>query len=404
MPGRVWRAVLALVGVVAVCAAQEPAPETPLAERIANRAFPSVFQAWSPADNLDEDPVVTEARHDLIFSWEGAFGLRWNNAYPGLGTEFTPSSIEDGLQRRRDLLRRNPNMVLLLEIRYRDAYQSFLPDGHKWWRRDEAGEIVSGWEEGGFHQLDFPNPEYQEHVAKQAQAAIASGVVDGIMLDWWRDDPDRLSLIKLIRSRIGDEALILANTNDVRTPQTAPFINGYFMECYRSERAEDWELFADTLRWAEQNLRQPRINCLETWYHESRADEALMRATTTLSLVLSNGYCLFSDPNPLPTYDHLHSWYPFWERRLGRPIAAGVERSDGAMTREFEHGTAAYNPMGNQPVTISFEEPRTSSATGKRTRVHTVAPCDGDLFLRDDAPQPSAGSDSRLEETAPPQP
>lgn len=384
-----------LSSLIAFCGARNAVAEEPVARRIANRAFPSVFQAWNPADNLKEDLAVTEARHDLIFQVERFFGLQWDHAHAGLATNFTAASIQTGLQRRRDLLRRNPNLILLMEIRYRDAHRSFLPDGHTWWRRDEQGAIVPGWEEGGYLQLDFSNPEYREHVAKQAQAAVSSGVVDGVMLDWWRDDADHLALAKAVRSRIGDEALILANANDLTTPQTAPYVNGYFMECYRTGTAEDWKRIADTLAWADKNLRQPRINCLETWYHKSRADEALMRATTALSLVLSDGYCLFSDPNPLPTPDHQHNWYPFWERSLGGAIAPGATRPDGAMTRDFAHGTAVYNPMGNLPVTITLDEPRTSSATGRRARVHTVGPCDGDLLLKDNSPQPSAGRDGK---------
>ncbi|HNX35690.1 MAG TPA: hypothetical protein PKM57_13745 [Kiritimatiellia bacterium] len=395
MANRTWYYAIQMLSLIAVCEAQQAVSEEPVARRIANRAFPSVFQAWNPADNLKEDRVVTEARHDLIFHGERFFGLQWDHAYPGLATNFTAASIQSGLQRRRDLLRRNRNLILLVEIRYRDAHRSFLPDGHTWWRRDAQGKIVPGWEEGGYLQLDFSNPEYREHVAKQAQAAVSSGVVDGIMVDWWRDDVDRLSLVRSIRSRIGEEALILANANDVTTPQTAPYINGYFMECYRSQTAEDWKRIAETLTWAEKKLRQPRINCLETWHHQSRADEALMRATTTCSLVLSDGYCLFSDPNPLPTPDHLHNWQPFWERCLGGALAPGVARPDGAMTREFANGTVTYNPMGNQPVTITFGEPRSSRATGKRARIHTVGPCDGDLFLKDKAAQQGDGWERR---------
>jgi hypothetical protein len=382
---RAFGAILLLTGLVAVCPAQEALVEEPVANRIGGRGFPSVFQAWNPADNLREDRVVTEARHDLIFHGERFFRLEWDHAYPGLATDFTATSIHSAIERRRDLLRRNPNLVLLVEIRYRDAHRSFLPNGHEWWRRDEQGKIVPGWEEGGYLQLDFSSPEFREHVAKRAQAVVSSGVADGIMLDWWRDDEDHLSLVKAIRTRIGDKALILANANDVPTPQTAPFVNGYFMECYRSETAADWRRIADTLTWAEKHLRQPRINCLETWHHTSRADDSLMRATTTLSLVLSDGYCLFSDPNPLPTPDHLHNWYPIWERRLGGALAPGTARPDGAITRDFANGTAVYNPMGNQPVTITFDEPRSSSASGKRGRVHTIAPCDGDLLLKTEA-------------------
>jgi hypothetical protein len=46
---------------------------------------------------------------------------------------------------------------------------------------------------------------------------------------------------------------------------------------------------------AEGHLREPRVNCLETWYHKSRDDLNLMRATTTLALTRSEGYCLFSE-------------------------------------------------------------------------------------------------------------
>ena len=371
----------------------EPGSERPVDKRIADRTFPSVFQAWNPADNLKEDPLVTAARHDLIFHGARFFGLEWNDPREGLATGFTPASVQRALLRRQDLLKRNLHLVLLLEIRYRDAHRSYLPDGHRWWRRDGNGKLVMGWEEGGYIQLDFSNPEYRDHVARQAQAAVASGVVDGIMVDWWDDDDARLALIQAIRQRIGEKALIIANANDRTTPKTAPFINGYFMECYRSQTAEDWGRIASTLEWAEKNLRAPRINCLETWYHQSRADEHLMRATTTLALTLSDGYCLFSDPNPLPTPDHLHNWYPFWEKRLGKPVAPGKRQKDGTIVREFSAGTAVYNPMGNRAADVTFEMPRTSAATGKTAKTHAVATSDGDLFLVTGQAQPHTQTD-----------
>ena len=357
--------------------------DAPVETRIAKRTFPSVFQAWNAADNLkDEDDITTAALHDLIFHVADFFGLKWDHEYKGLATSFTSESIARGRKKRRELLRLNPNMVLIMEIRYRDAPRNFLPAGHKWWRRDSEGKLVMGWEEGEYIQLDFSNPEYRSHVAERAEAAVKSGVVDGVMLDWWRDDDDRLALIRTIRGRIGEDALILANANDVKTPVTAPFINGYFMECYRSKTAEDWERIADTLAWAGKNLREPRINCLETWFHNSREDLDLMRATTTLSLTLSNGCCLFSDPNPLPVPDHLHNWYDFWDSDLGKPLSEGKRRADGSILREFSKGAAVYNPMGNIPVSVVFEEPRRSAATGKRSREHSLKPGDGDIYLK----------------------
>ncbi len=354
-----------------------------VARRVQGRTFPSVFQAWNKADNLKDEPeLVTAARHDLIFHSPEFFGLRWDGVSRGLATRFRPETLEPARKRRSELLERNPNLVLLAEIRYRDAPASWLPQDHPWWRRKE-GKVVPGWDEGRFLQLDFANPDYRAHVASRAKAAIGSGVLDGVMLDWWGDDDDRLALAKAVREAIGDDALLLANANDRTTPRTAPFLNGYFMECTSSRTAKDWERIAATLSWAEANLREPRVNCVETWFHKTRQDLHLMRATTTLALTHSDGYCLFSDPNPLPTPDHLHDWYAFWDKTLGKPKAPGRRRDDGSFLREFDRGFALYNPMGNREATVEFAEPLTSRATAQRAKAHRLPPCDGDILLRD---------------------
>ncbi len=359
------------------------AKDRSISERIAGRGFPSVFQAWSPADNVPgENKLVTAARHDLIWHGLGWYGLIWDKRPCGLGESIRPESIEAGLNKRRELLKLNPNLILIAEIRYRDASRRFLPENHKWWRRNEDGTLAKGWAEGGFLQLDFDNPEYRAHVAKRAGAVVKTGVVDGVLLDWWRDDESRLELVKMVRQAIGDDHLIIANANDRTTPRTGPYINGYFMECYRSKTPKDWQRIAETLKWAEVNLREPRANCLETWYHNSRDDLNLMRATTTLALTCSNGYCLFSDPNPLPTGDHRHNWYPFWDANLGKPTAPGIKMPDGTIRRNFDNGTAVYNPMGNKTVTITFDHPRAGTATGKTSKKHTIKSLDGDIYLK----------------------
>jgi hypothetical protein len=356
--------------------------ERSISERIAARDFPSAFQAWSPADNLrGEDELVTTARHDLLWHGIGWYGLVWDKSPAGLGEAFRPESINKGLEKRKKLLELNPNLILIAEIRYRDASRRFLPADHKWWRRNDDGTLVKGWSEGKFLQLDFDNPKYRAHVAKRAAAVVKTGVVDGVLLDWWHDDDSRLELVKMVRMAIGDKRLIITNPNDRTTPRTAPYINGYFMECYRSKSPKDWQRIATTLKWAEVNLRPPHVNCLETWFHNSRDDLNLMRATTTLSLTCSNGYCLFSDPNPLPTGDHRHNWYPFWDKSLGKPTSEGVTMPDGTIRRQFTNGTVVYNPMGNKTVTIAFDQIRTSASTGKTSKTHTLKSLDGDIYL-----------------------
>ena len=294
-----------------------PAGSRTPAARLAERTFPSVFQAWSDVqDPAVKDELAGQARHDLLFHGPGWFGLAWDARHEGEGVAFTAAGLRAGREKRAALLQRNPQMILIAEIRYRDAYRDYLPEDHRWWKRDAAGRRLPGWQDAGadaYLLLDFENAEFQDHVARQAAAAVASGVVDGVMLDWWVDDEARLALVRKIRSAIGPDALILANANDHRTPMTAPYVNGYFMECPHTRTPADWSKISDTLLWAEENLRAPRVNCLETWFHQSRDDFPLMRATTTLALTQSDGFCLFSDPNTLPAPDHELAWYPFWE-------------------------------------------------------------------------------------------
>lgn len=107
-----------------------------------------------------------------------------------------------------------------------------------------------------------------------------------------------------------------------------------------------------------------------------------MRATTTLALTHCDGYCLFSDPNPLPSGDHLHNWYPIWDKSLGKPIGKEVAQPDGTVRREFEKGTVVYNPMGNKAVSVTLEEDRRSLATDNTARSHDLPSSDGDIFLK----------------------
>jgi hypothetical protein len=106
-----------------------------------------------------------------------------------------------------------------------------------------------------------------------------------------------------------------------------------------------------------------------------------MRATTTMVLTLSDGYCLFSDPNPLPTPDHLHNWYPFWNKSLGKPLSPGSKCNDGSYRREFANGVVIYNPFGNPAITVTFPTQHTSAATGKSLLSHTINSDDGDYFI-----------------------
>jgi hypothetical protein len=363
--------------------------------RYQNRSFPSIFVPWASAENLNQSPaesvtplshvenaITTLARHDLIFKGPHGFGLQFNNSFEGLATGFTASSVAVALQTRASILSKNPNAILLAEIRYRDAASTYLPANSVWWMRDSNGKPVLGWKEGNYYLLDFTRADFQHQVALQCSAVIQTGVVDGCMFDWWaKEDASRLTLIKKVRDVIGPDALIIVNVNGRLPMQSAPYLNGIYMEGFGSSFFSDWHKASQNLIWARKHLQSPAITAFEGW--GVRNDLLLMRMVTTLSLVFSDGYVLFSDPDSLPTPDHAHDWYAFWNRSLGKPSGASfITHADGSFSRDYENGMVVFNPPENQKVIVHLSSPGRSRATGVKSITHFIQPGDGDIFVR----------------------
>ncbi len=424
------------------------------------RNYPSVFQAWNGIENRSTgDELHRLAQHDLAFAHPYAMlRISWNisekHPYAGLATGLNPNQLHIARERKQELLSLNSHLQLLVEIRYRDAkYLSrenethvenwwdvgFYPPDSPYWLRDKNGEPVIGWGEdtnadGKIDEndtilhflIDFTNPEVQELIVNKTFALKASGLFDGIMLDWWNEGnatspigvndwsatiltPEteleaRLSILQKIRAQVGDDFLILVNANTRQIPKSASYVNGIFMECYKSEYGKGYSLdqilqMEETLLWAEQHLREPRINCLEGWrvvtdymgdlktrVRERNSAENLqwMRMITTLSLTHSDGYVLFGDDNAIPVPDHLHNWYDFWNADLGQPIqetAAQYQGVVGLFAREFEKGWAVYNRSGSKQ-TITFNDSTMGVNGGNRQFHHEIPDFDGEILLK----------------------
>ena len=391
---------------VALLGAAEAA-ESP-EERIATRSFPSIFEAWNSAENLFKDGVETPlsasegvnktlARHDLAFVTFDALGLRPSNPGEGLATSFSQKSLEIAHRRRDRIDSLNPHFVLLAAINYRNQPSARLPEDSPLWLRDASGERVrAGYALGGDQFfLDYRKPETQAAIAAHCKALIDTGVFDGCMFDFWTEhlpedpvDPNgvyRTELAAKVRREIGDEAILIGNTNNRLPAKSARYLNGMYMEGFGASYFLSWRMAAFDLAWGAAHLRKPAITLLEGWPTDAqgRAELSRMREVTTLTLTLSNGYVLYADRNQHKV-DHAHDWYPFWNASLGRPVEP-PRRPDAPwpIRREFEHGAAVFNPPEAPPARVVFAEERVSAATGQHGRVFTVAPADGDLFLRE---------------------
>ena len=374
----------------------------PIQERLQNRSFPSIFQAWTGLidDSLPEDDRT--ALHDLAFGPE--FGLGWVETSQGIRLA---GNLAEAQAKRDVLLAKNPNLLILSDIAMRDAFpDNYYREDWPYWLRDEAGNRVVGWPKA--YLIDFTNPGAQDVIVQQAVAVSKCGLFDGIMFDWWTEtgiilkgyrsleaeQRARDAIIQAVRAAVGPNVLIIVNNNDGKFPRTAPYINGSFMETHPDLRSGYplYELMRieSTLLWSEENSREPQINCLEGWGYGDEARNSpkhrrWMRVFTTLSLTHSDGYVLYA-----VGISHSHIWYKFWEADLGRPIGAKGQRyqdRDGVFIREFTNGWAVYNRSGDaQEIRLPVHTTGVESKQNGKT--HTLPDLDGGIYLKTSAPSP----------------
>ncbi len=412
-------------------------PRLPIRERIQNRSFPSVFKAWHSILNRPTlSPEDRVAHHDLF--WSPSFGLHWQETDQGIQLV---GNVNSALQERDILLDRNSNMLFLFEIRMRDAFVTALyHEDWPYWVRDAGGNRVSAASDYSAFLVDFTHPDMQNIIVQQAIAVAKCGLYDGIFLDWWKENHAVLAdsnvgwsegyrgfemeqrardnIIQRIRAEAGEDFLIIVNPNRSKPLRAGSYINGLFMETLRDhDRGYTHSGLIEiesTLLWAEENLREPRINDLEGWGVESEAPDSptnlrWMRVFTTMGLTHSDGYVLYitgiRSPDHQhdwsmfePTHQEIHNrgrvhnhhhdhyWYDFWDANLGKPIgpkARQYQNIEGLFIREFTNGWAVYNRSG-APQTITLPAsatPVSDRGNNAASQTHILPDLDGEIYL-----------------------
>jgi hypothetical protein len=348
--------------------------------------YPRIFQDFADADNLNEDRNVTVARHDLMWTTQNGFGWNWVDSnevdtedYQSETVKFTNPNIPYPIPTLRGL---NPHIKILVQVLHYDLDPARLPANHSWWMRDaNNNRILSPFPGSTSYRLNENDLSLQAHVANQARAMMQTGQFDGVMLDVCFPGTSYLEpLLTAVRNAIGPNGLIIVNANaNQLTANELGWVNGVLIESGTLTTSAQWQNVKAALDWDESHTRAPRINSLEISYINSRNDLNLMRATTCLSLIHSNGFALFSNP-----YDHSHNWYdPFWSNHtLGIPTGSRYTITGNAERRDFKNGSAVLNILGNSQVTVNFyPEMRTSLATGVRATSFVLPPNDGGIYL-----------------------
>ena len=403
----------------------------PIQERLESRRFPSIFKAWNRIRNR---PALSyEARvahHDL--SWSPQFGLRLQRTEQGFQLA---GNVAEARKRWNALIEMNPHKIFLLEIRMRDAdpdspfYNATYTEDFPW-IRDAAGDMVSDSDVYRAFLIDFTHPDVQDILVQQVLAVKRCGLYDGIFLGGWDENAPvlngyrtfeaeqqaRAAILRRIRAEVGDDFLIVVNAGRDKLMQAAPYINGLFMGTGRDHDGgytdNGLREIESTLRWAEENLRSPQVNCLEGWGVEAEAPDSRtnlrwMRVFTAMSLTHSDGYVLqimgighrnhTHDWNVFErthkaehehsrdhTHDHDHYWYNFWDADLGEPIGAKGKRyrnREGLFIREFTNGWVIYNRSG-QVQNVQLPEITTGVASRVTAPSHRVPDLDGEIFLK----------------------
>lgn len=369
----------------------------------------SLFQPWRSISGgildtagLHRNQMI--AIHDLVFHNPKFFGLIWDTPdtnYPGLAESFVDSTIPKALAFRAELLKLNPNIILIGEVRYYDAPPGFLPPNSSWWMGKG-----SGYED--YQRLDYADPGFQTHVANQCIAMLETGVVDGCLMDWAKND--HAVIFKKVRELIGPDAVLLGNVNhhEHMIDQILPHLSGTFMECgwwsgYGDDPPEFFRRVRETIRKAMETVRQPKIINTEIWSQRgaTNLDSSsgvlkiaagqmnVMRAGVAVHYCFTNGYYAFYPQTFRDVYmaEHMHIYDDFFNAYLGAYTPGAPTMQDGAYRKEWENGTVIFNPPNNPTVTLTFAEPRRSQASGTVATTHTVPGFDGDVFLKGNFPQ-----------------
>ena len=361
----------------------------PLAPRLANLNYPNTAGAnWI----LGQD-----TRLDLMFG--GFFQME-----PRTDGRLT-GDFDRGLKERDNYIAANPNTVFLMGLPMRAAPIDYWGKEFPYWVRDSAGNFVL---DGRTPLVDFTHPEVQDIIVQQAISVSKCGLFDGIIVDHWRDEDNmlegyvsleaqlqaRLNIVRRIRAATRPNFLIQVNSNWATLPYTGPYINGLSMETgipnWGKTPEEREEIVTDvekTVVWAEENMREPRINAIfgEAFRADEEPREANLqwvRLLTTLSLTHADGYAMILH-NGLPKGDDRH-WYDFWDADLGQPVGEKgqlYQETDGLYIREFTSGWAVYNHSGDMQVITLPEEVQgvASRITGME---HTLPNLDGEMYLR----------------------
>lgn len=256
--------------------------------------------------------------------------------------------------------------------------------------------VFDPWElkstEYGFaRKLNYHHPDWPNHLALRALSMKEIGY-HGVTFDLWKNQhpndkkpywpsskvaqkkvqEGRLKIAKTIREKLGDDFIILGNTNYEKDKSIHKYMNGVFLEFWKEKNqggysCEKISEMEDVIKFHDQHLSEPRIIAVEAWRITKKNSQLEMdrrspenikfaKLFTAMAMVIpENGYINYADNNWEPLPDHFGEYYDFYNIDLGKAISNGVEITEGLAYKKYEKGLIAYNRTKFK-YTIKFKD------------------------------------------------
>ncbi len=382
-------------------------PMKDVASRLERRSFPAIVHVWHirEAEGLDHPKV------GLFF---GSYRYKLRRIIETNIIDYIGPSEESVMSHYEQFRRKNPDVIQLRGMIYREAWHTQFPEDSPYWLRGKNGErlrSVPSDPNNLSYYIDFTKPETIDFIVQQAVAVARCGLFDGVVFDWWTDyhailkdrsrgrilvhsvqveQNARDEILRRIRAEVPEDFIIIGNGNRGKNMRTAWACNGSTMELgldYPGGYTHGGlAQIDDAVFWVSESMREPRVNAVhfdgieyEPW--DSPNNQQMMRVCSTLVLTMSNAFFSYRPDNQRD-----FNWYDFWDADLGKPVGEKRQRYnniDGLFIREYTNGFVVYN-RSYAEQTIDFSTPIKSVASGKISSQQIVSDLDGDIFLKID--------------------
>jgi hypothetical protein len=226
--------------------------------------------------------------------------------------------------------------------------------------------------------MNIIDPAYPKAFAEEVYNIYENGI-HGLLLDWWHiqhPTPWRgtklenamIDMTDEIRRKVGDDFLLLGNSNQLKNINLLKPINGVFLEWWKNHEGSytftEIAEMEEVIKFNEKHLRYPKLIAFEPWRITDKSDPTNRTSEDNLrfsrlysamaTVIPEHGYILYADNNQdSDEGDHDHYYYDVYSVDLGKPVSKYTPITEGVAYKKFEDGYIAFNRLDND-VTVNF--------------------------------------------------